>query len=305
MAPLLLNPDASLLGSNTALLCGNGFRYDVRDFPGPLSIKTVLRGRARWKTDEGEFWVDETSLLVLNEQQPYSITIDSPTNVETCCLFFQTGLVESVFQSLTAAPEIQVDAPSVSAPPVHMLVRLTFHDESLRPRLGAIHRAVRAGVADPVWLEEQVLLAARDLVVLEERTIRQIACVPAARPATREEIFRRVCRAREFLYAEQDRPVRLDHVARAACLSVYHLHRAFKQALGETPHEFLTRVRMERACRLLSTTELPVTEICLSSGFESPGSFSTLFRRRFGLSPRQYRSAVTNHRWNVAFSAPI
>lgn len=294
MPAVLLNPDSSALGAAPALLRGVAYQYDVRDFPGPLSIKTVSRGRARWQTEDGEFWVDETSLLVLNHQQPYSLTIESRTKVETCCLFFHSGFIESVHRSLTAAPDNVVDDPFRPAAPLHFLVRLQFGDDRLLPRLKAMARAMQCGAAPQSWLEEQVLLAARDLIALEERVKHQISRVPAARPATRQEIYKRICRAREFLYASQDRPVNLEEVSRAACLSVYHLHRAFRQTFGETPHEFLTRVRLERARRLLLTTELPVTEICLSSGFESPGSFSSLFRRKFGQSPRQFRSQARN-----------
>jgi AraC family transcriptional regulator len=294
MPAVLLNPDALALGTSPALLRGTGFRYDVRDFPGPLSVKTVSRGRARWKTEDGEFWVDETSLLVVNERQPYSITVDSRDKVETCCLFFERGSVESVHRALTEAPEQLVDDPFCATPELRFRVRLQFGDDKLMPRLKAMDRAVRCGALDQSWLENQVMLAARDLLAIEERTEREIARVPAARPATREEIFKRVCRAREFLYASQDQAVRLEDASRAACLSPYHLHRAFRQAFGETPHNFLTRVRLDRARRLLSTTQLTITEVCLGCGFESPGSFSTLFRKKFGRSPREFRRAATN-----------
>ena len=294
MPAVLLNPDASELGTAPALLRGAGFRYEVRDFPGPVSVKTVTRGRARWKTEDGEFWVDETSRLVLNERQPYSITIDSPDRVETCCLFFERGSVDAVHRSLTGTPENLVDDPFRASPEVRFRVFLQYGDEQLLNRVKTMDRAVRRGAPESSWIETQVLLAARDLLVIEKRTEREIARVPAARPATREEIFKRVCRAREYLHASQERQVRLEEASRAACLSPYHLHRAFRQAFGETPHDFLSRVRLERARRLLSTTQLTITETCLSCGFESPGSFSTLFRRKFGQTPREFKRQSAN-----------
>ena len=90
------------------------------------------------------------------------------------------------------------------------------------------------------------------------------------------------------LFAE---PVTLREMAGAACMSPNHLLRTFRQAFGETPHQFLTTRRLEEARRLLADRELPVTEICLAVGFESLGSFSTLFRKRFGVSPSEYRRA--------------
>jgi AraC-like DNA-binding protein len=77
-----------------------------------------------------------------------------------------------------------------------------------------------------------------------------------------------------------------------ADLSEWHFLRAFREAFGETPHAFLTRLRLERAKELLTVSTRAVTEICLDVGFSSLGSFSTLFRRQVGVSPVQFRRRV-------------
>ncbi len=74
-----------------------------------------------------------------------------------------------------------------------------------------------------------------------------------------------------------------------ARLSPYHFHRAFKRAFGETPMRRLQGRRLLAAQKLLVTTDKPVTSVCLEAGFESLGSFSWLFRKRFGASPREFR----------------
>jgi len=88
-----------------------------------------------------------------------------------------------------------------------------------------------------------------------------------------------------------DQPLDLTRVARSAALSAYHFHRAFKRLFGETPHAYLTRRRMERARQLLRSTEMSVTHVCLACGYESAGSFSSLFRKYCGVSPAEYRRA--------------
>jgi transcriptional regulator GlxA family with amidase domain len=75
-------------------------------------------------------------------------------------------------------------------------------------------------------------------------------------------------------------------------LSAWHFLRSFREAFGETPHAFLTRLRLERAKQLLTLSGRPVTEICFDVGFTSLGSFSTLFRRQVGLSPAEFRRRV-------------
>ncbi len=83
--------------------------------------------------------------------------------------------------------------------------------------------------------------------------------------------------------------VGLADVSARAHLSPYHFLRVHRQAFGETPHEFLTRVRIERAKALLARGEHSVTEVCFEVGFTSLGSFSALFTRRVGLAPSEYR----------------
>ena len=81
----------------------------------------------------------------------------------------------------------------------------------------------------------------------------------------------------------------LGSIAKLAHLSPFHFHRAFSAVFGETPHEFRTRRRLEKAARLLRETDFPVTMVCLDTGFESIPSFSNLFRKRYGKSPREFR----------------
>lgn len=95
--------------------------------------------------------------------------------------------------------------------------------------------------------------------------------------------------ARDFMRYAYGRPVYLPDVAAHANLSPYHFLRVYKQAYGETPHEFLTRLRIERAKSLLARGSHNVTEACFEVGFSSLGSFSALFAHRVGLSPSEYR----------------
>jgi len=69
--------------------------------------------------------------------------------------------------------------------------------------------------------------------------------------------FRRLCRARDLLAAGYNAPIPLDRAARAACLSPFHFQRIFARTFGETPHDFLTRLRMDQARQLLAAGDLP------------------------------------------------
>ena len=103
-----------------------------------------------------------------------------------------------------------------------------------------------------------------------------------------DDTFRRLCRGRDLLAAEYQSRVLLEQAARAACLSEFHFHRLFRATFGETPHDFLTRLRLDRAKQMLAS-ERTVTEVCFEVGYESLGSFSTKFRSQFGRSPVEFQ----------------
>jgi AraC-like DNA-binding protein len=107
-----------------------------------------------------------------------------------------------------------------------------------------------------------------------------------------DETFRRLCRARDLLDAGYQSQILLDAAAREACLSPFHFHRLFHSTFGETPHDFLTRKRMERARHLLAWGEMNVTEVCLDVGYSSLGSFSSKFQSLVGIPPTQYQRQI-------------
>ena len=84
-------------------------------------------------------------------------------------------------------------------------------------------------------------------------------------------------------------PLDLAQLCRATHFSRYHFIRLFRSAFGLTPHQYLTQKRIEKAKELLAANELTVTEVCLAVGFQSLGSFSTLFQKHVGRSPQQFR----------------
>jgi AraC-like DNA-binding protein len=127
------------------------------------------------------------------------------------------------------------------------------------------------------------------LLQIHQRVLREVASLPAARAATRAELYRRLHLARDYIDATCAGPLTLADLARTAGLSPNHLLRTFRQLFHQTPYQYVTARRLELARRLLAETERPISEICLAVGFESLGSFSWLFRRKVGVAPSEYR----------------
>ena len=104
--------------------------------------------------------------------------------------------------------------------------------------------------------------------------------------------LRLVRRAKDVMDRDWAERIDVDTVAAAAGYSRYHFVRLFKEVYGETPGQYLSRRRVERAQDLLRTANLTITEICLAVGFDSLGSFSTRFKQITGVRPSDYRRAA-------------
>ena len=108
----------------------------------------------------------------------------------------------------------------------------------------------------------------------------------AAVPPTRH-----LQRAKDLADARYAEPLQVADLARVAGLSQWHFSREFRQEFGESPHRYLLTRRLERAAALLRTTDRQVIDICFLVGLRSVGSFTTSFRRMFGVTPTAYRAA--------------
>jgi AraC-like DNA-binding protein len=96
-------------------------------------------------------------------------------------------------------------------------------------------------------------------------------------------------RARDVADRNYAEPLDLDALARTAGVSKYHFLRCFAAEYGETPMQYVTRRRIERATDLLRATNLTVTEVCNLVGYSSLGSFSAKFSELVGMSPSEYQ----------------
>jgi AraC family transcriptional regulator len=112
----------------------------------------------------------------------------------------------------------------------------------------------------------------------------------APRETTSTAYVERVNLAVDHIVAHLAEPLRLADVARAARFSPFHFHRVFQALMGETPAEFVKRLRLDKAISAMSlhppSRRLSLTRVALDCGFSSSSDFSRSFKQRFGASPR-------------------
>src|SRR6185295_4567973 len=105
-------------------------------------------------------------------------------------------------------------------------------------------------------------------------------------------LTKRVIQAKYFIDQNFDQPITLDTVSKEACISKFHLIRSFKKLYGITPYQHLTFLRIKKAKELLQMN-LSITSVCYHLGFDSPTSFSGLFKKIAGKTPAEFQRRKT------------
>jgi AraC family transcriptional regulator len=95
-----------------------------------------------------------------------------------------------------------------------------------------------------------------------------------------------------LIYIEEniDEDLTMEALAKVACYTPFHFHRIFQAIVGETVHQYVKRLRMQRAAGKLRYTGQPVTKIALDASYDTPSAFTRAFKQYMGASPKRYRS---------------
>jgi AraC-like DNA-binding protein len=106
-----------------------------------------------------------------------------------------------------------------------------------------------------------------------------------------------VDRAVAFMTTHYGSRIDVRWIARQVChVSVVHLSRLFKAKMSVTPHEYLIRIRMEKAARLLDSGSMPVADVARLVGYTRPSYFVRAFKTRFNITPGAYRTKIRRRR---------
>lgn len=101
----------------------------------------------------------------------------------------------------------------------------------------------------------------------------------------------RIHRSVEYIKQRIDRNLLISEIAAQSDYSPSHFFKLFREETGCTPIGYLTRLRMNCACRLLDSTALSVKQVAAKLGFNDPGYFSRVFKLAIGQAPRIYRNS--------------
>ena len=108
---------------------------------------------------------------------------------------------------------------------------------------------------------------------------------------SKQEYTARINRVMDYIGQNIDKSIDLSVMADIASFSPYHFHRIFACIVGETPNNFLSRIKLEKAAQLLQDNEkMVITDIAFQCGFNNVSSFSRSFKAYFGVNAKEFRT---------------
>lgn len=232
-----------------------------------FSVTLVERGTFSYRTRGGQALLGPGWLMLGNAGAGYACSHDQSDGTGDDCavLTLSPPAMDSVLLALgfsSRAPAFE----RACLPP--------------SPRVTALFGALLAEGDKGFTLEETAL----GVIASVQRALRDGAA-PARVPRQDE----RALAAARYIERHATEPVSLAEVAQAVEVSVFHLLRIFRRAIGVTPHQHLMRVRLLRAMALLRDTTRPITVIAYEAGWSDLSNFTRTFRRDVGCSPSDFR----------------
>lgn len=258
---------------------------------GKYAFHAVFNGKVDYVVDKRSLTLVPASFIFLNPDTCYSQKINSAVEVNTCAVLFDPDFVCDFEYTHQAEIETLLDNPDGYKEKQPRFIESIYALQGdIKFNLQHLARHIEKGTNDQLLLNEYLTHVLINYYKLYHSEITSRgAALKFLSYTTKAEILKRLSIAKDYMISNYNKNIRLDDIAQAACLSVNHLLRTFKQAYQQSPHQFLTKIRLRQAKYLLKNTNYPVNEIVDIVGFECPSSFIRLFRNSFNVTPGQYR----------------
>lgn len=268
-------------------------RSSYIEFPehwSPLSVKCAFGGKEYYHFKDASLAAGDDSFLIINEGSLYKSSINTKTVTESFTINFTSQNINDVYVGLSSSAGRQLENPFTQQSNTISFVEKMYHwSGPLTTSLMGIRQLVKEKEQSDGPYIEHSHAALESMLMLHANTKIEIENVLAVKASTKEELYKRLTLARDYMESCFSENISLDRLSAVCFLNTHYLLRQFKLMYNTTPHRYLTRKRLNEAASLLKKPGIPITDIASAVGFADAGSFSKLFRKNYGSSPEQFR----------------
>lgn len=266
---------------------------------GVYALNCAFLGEEFYRAKDVLYRLTRSNYLVLNDDTPRSSFVRSDNDVESLSINFSADFVNSFYASSTES-ELDLDEQQL---PTRRTVRFSEELQENNPVVSPVLMKIRYGLMTdsfgPLELDETVSLLLDSMLHCESEIRTRMNSMACKKASTREELYKRLVRSRDYIYSCYKDPITIEDLARVASLNQHYFLREFKKLFGTSPHAYIRDLRLKEVRRLLNTTDRLFRDICLEVGYSDPSSLRKVFKREFQRSPRPRQNELSRSRTQI------
>jgi AraC family transcriptional regulator len=253
-----------------------------------FAIKYVTEGKELYTLNQQQYHVGPNEYLLCNSNKEGFVEIESRQTVKGICINISAELMLQAAASLqqpgTAFPDADLGLFFCSNQFVEN--QYNANTTNLGTMLLQMNQHINSYSFNHNELTiEFFYLLAEKIITDQLPVFRQLQNLPGIKPATKQDLYKRIVRGKELIDANFTQPLSVELVAKEACMSEYHFYRLFKKMMNISPHQYILQKRLESGKQLLDQHQLSVSDAATQCGFADIYSFSKAFKHAFGVTP--------------------
>ena len=255
----------------------------------PESSFTILantNGTIKLSSGKKDIKICEQTFYISNPFESFRYEIASENLVNTFNIHINYGFYTKAQYALLNSDEKLLDAPYEEDSSYKYMNQLHYRTSSFNKLIQAY----------PILDEESFLtnILKHSLITDHKEKGRSLR-ITAVKQSTRKELVKRMVEAKDYIYSNYDNPeFSIKNVSRLVSMSHFHFLRVFKSVYEIPPHQYLKRIRIERAKYLLNNTDLPINTIAFLVGFKESTTIYPILKNHLSLTPVDYRRKFSN-----------
>lgn len=275
------------LDRNEVIYAHTDANYFYPEHKTPYLFVANFLSKGKYILNKKPIQISDKHFYFLNVNDQLEIRFADNVPLKTFIILFADDFVSESFNYRSVSDEDHLDLPD------EIKLRRKFEIPSvpfaLNDRILGKIRAILQNASNKEGLETHTLELVFEFSKLHRDSIEQINRIAAVKKSTREELYRRLFLAAEFMNDNIFEQLSVEQIAKEVCLNKFHFLSNFKALYQTTPHQYFVELKLQKAVQLLKSKRYNVTDVCFMLGFESIGSFSNLFKKRFHISPSKLR----------------
>lgn len=254
-----------------------------------FSVRGITKGQQKFRVNQKDFALDKNNFIILHEGDEYESDFGAEGETDGVILDFNPDFLNDYLHYISHSHEKLLDDPFNKPVSTLRFGRQVFdRSAEFDSVLKTLRQDILSQEKDQFYFHEVFLSTLDKLMEMEGKLDTRIQFIKASKLSTREELYRRISFAKEFIDSHLDEPLPLGKITRIACLSPFHFLRVFTNYYNISPHRYVQNERMRRVNHMIEHSDYGLQYIFNHSGFESLRTFRRVFHRQFGESPAAY-----------------